>query len=174
MTQTTVTSIDAKLEYIVEIMVRMAEYEEKSIKEFRSDLVEIKEASKNSDLKLDRLEAIIENNVIESREESRLFNEKRDRLAEESLESSRRLDQKLDRLAEESLESSRRLDQRLDQVAAIIQNNAIESREESRLLNLKMDRITEQILIVNETSKRQEHHIDRLVGIVETLVKNVG
>jgi hypothetical protein len=106
MTQITVSSIDAKLEYIVEIMVRMAEYEEKSIKEFRSDLGEIKESSKH-------LETIMENNAKERQEESRLF-------------------------------------------------------------NLKMDRITEQIIIVNETSKRQEHHIDRLVGIVETLVKNVG
>jgi len=110
MTQTTISSIDAKLEYIVEIMVRMAEYEEKSIKEFRSDLGEIKESSKRLDQKLDRVEAIIENNAIESREESRLFNE-------------------------------------------------------------KMDHLSEQVILVNETSKRQEHHIDRLVGIVETLVK---
>jgi tetrahydromethanopterin S-methyltransferase subunit G len=103
MTPTTITSIDAKLEYIVEIMVRMAEYEEKSIKEFRSDLVEIKESSKN--------------------------------------------------------------------LVTIMANNVIESREESRLLNEKLDRLSEQVFIVNETSKRQEHNIDRLVGIVETLVK---
>lgn len=47
MTLTTISTIDAKLEYIVEIMVQMAEYEEKSIKEFRSDLVEIKESYPN-------------------------------------------------------------------------------------------------------------------------------
>lgn len=104
MTQPTISSIDAKLEYIVEIMVRMAEYEEKSIKEFRSDLTEIKESAKQFDLKMKQM-------------------------------------------AEESQESSRQFD-------------------------LKMDRISEQIIMVNETSKRQEHHIDRLVGIVETLVKN--
>jgi len=142
MTPTTITSIDAKLEYIVEIMVRMAEYEEKSIKEFRSDLVELKESSKNFDQKLDRL-------AQETAESSKRLDQKMDRLAEETAESSRRLDQKMDRLAEETAESSRRLDQ-------------------------KMDRVSEQILIVNETSKRQEHNIDRLVGIVEALVKNVG
>jgi hypothetical protein len=164
MTQTTISSIDAKLEYIVEIMVRMAEYEEKSIKEFRSDLGEIKESSKRLDQKLDRVEAIIENNAIESREESRLFNEKMDRFAAESREESRLFNEKMDRFAAESREESRLFNEKMDRFAA-------ESREESRLFNEKMDHLSEQVILVNETSKRQEHHIDRLVGIVETLVK---
>jgi len=160
MTPTTITSIDAKLEYIVEIMVRMAEYEEKSIKEFRSDLVELKESSKNFDQKLDRL-------AQETAESSKRLDQKMDRLAQETAESSKRLDQKMDRLAQETAESSRRLDQKMDRLAE-------ETAESSRRLDQKMDRVSEQILIVNETSKRQEHNIDRLVGIVEALVKNVG
>jgi len=104
MNQPTISSIDTKLEYIVGIMVRMAEYEEKSIKEFRSDLGEIKESAKQFDLRMEQI-------------------------------------------AQENQEAARRFD-------------------------LKMDRISEQIIMVNETSKRQEHHIDRLVDIVETLVKN--
>jgi len=153
MNLTTISSNNTKLEYIEEIMVRMAEYEEKSIKEFRSDLVEVKESSKNSDQKLDRI-------------------------AEETAESSKRLDLKLDQVAEiiqnnaiESREESRLFNEKLDRLEIIMANNVIESREESRLLNEKLDRLSEQVFIVNETSKRQEHNIDRLVGIVETLVK---
>jgi hypothetical protein len=160
MTQTTISSIDAKLEYIVEIMVRMAEYEEKSIKEFRSDLGEIKESSERLDQKLDRVEVIIENTAIENQEHSRLFNQKLDRL-EVFIQAN----------SEENREHSRLFNQKMDRLEASIQANSEENREHSRLFNQKMDRLSEQVILGNETSKRQEHHIDRLVGIVETLVK---
>ena len=68
-------------------------------------------------------------------------------------------------------------DTRLERIEQICERTAENIEALTHQVGMLSEGMTEmkgQILELSETSKRQERNIDRLVGIVETLINRVG